>query len=167
MTLAASIVRADLTGVPKPTRDRVMAFRLVIVLATQLRALMDRRLASSDLTTQQAALLAVALAAESPPTQGELASALGVSHQNVRQLTAALERKGFLDIEADAEDRRVKRFVPTKTVKTLFARRHVEDFAAVASWFSSLDSREVTTLVELLARLSKSIAEERSRDASL
>jgi DNA-binding MarR family transcriptional regulator len=142
-----------------------MAFRLVIVLATQLRALMDRRLSSSDLTTQQAALLSVALAAEAPPTQGELAAALGVSHQNVRQLTASLERKGFLGIEADPEDRRVKRFAPTKTVKSLFARRNTEDFAAVASWFSNLDSREVTTLVELLARLSGSIAEERARDA--
>lgn len=144
-----------------------MAFRLVIVLATQLRALMDRRLSSSDLTTQQAALLSVALATDSPPTQGELASALGVTHQNVRQLTAALERKGFLDIEADAEDRRVKRFVPTKTVKTLFTRRNADDFAAVASWFSNLDAHEVTTLVELLARLSGSLAEERSREASL
>jgi DNA-binding MarR family transcriptional regulator len=167
LSLTSSLLLADLERTPKAVRERVQSFRLLILLGTQLRALMDRRLASSDITTQQAALLALASATEAPSTQGELAAHLGVSHQNVRQLTEALERKGLLEVRIDPKDRRAKRMVPTKAVKTLFARRNPKDFEAVAGWFSALDDREVEMLVALLGRLAESVSEERSRSAGL
>lgn len=159
----ASALGANLADVPGPVRDRVMVFRLLIILGGQLRALMDRRLESSGITTQQAALLAIAGAADAPLTQGELASSLGVSHQNVRQLADALERKRLLEVRVDPDDRRSRQMLPTKAVQRLFARRNPGDFEAVAGWLSALDDREVETLVALLRRLGKSIAEERSR----
>jgi DNA-binding MarR family transcriptional regulator len=166
-SLTSSLVQADLDHAPAAVRERVQAFRLLIVLGTQLRALMDRRLSSSDITTQQAALLALASAAKTPPTQGELAAQLGVSHQNVRQLADALERKGFLEVRADPNDRRTRRMVPTKAVETMFARRNPKDFEAVSGWFSTLDDEEIAVLVSLLARLAESVSEERSRPADL
>ncbi len=166
-SLTSSIVQADLEHAPAGVRERVQAFRLLIVLGTQLRALMDRQLSSSDITTQQAALLTLASSTKNPPTQGELAAQLGVSHQNVRQLADALERKGLLEIRADPTDRRTKRMAPTKTVKSMFARRNPKDFEAVSGWFSTLDDKEVAVLVRLLSRLAESVSEERSRSAGL
>jgi DNA-binding MarR family transcriptional regulator len=142
----------DLEGVAAPVRDRVILFRLVTVLAGQLRARMDGRLRAAGVTSQQAAVLALASAAP-PPTQGEVARLLGVTHQNVRQIMNALLRKGLLEVYTDAGDRRANRLMSTRRVARLFARRNAGDFAAVAGWFSALDDREVASLVDQLGRV--------------
>lgn len=123
---------------------------------------MDRRLASDGLTTQQAALLTIAERDGEHPTQGEVAEALGVSHQNVRQLITALTRKGLLDVQVDQKDQRVRRLSATPTARTIFASRDADDFKAVASWFEDLSDDEVTVLMELLRRLALSVKEERA-----
>src|SRR6185369_16812848 len=88
--------------------DAVQAFRLVLVLAQELRTLMDQRLAPSGLTTQQAALLTV-IEILGQPAMTEAARALATTHQNVKQLATALERKGFLKMVPDDRDARSKR----------------------------------------------------------
>jgi DNA-binding MarR family transcriptional regulator len=112
---------------------------------------MDRRLAASGLTTQQAALLTLALdntsRSDAGPTLGWLADRLGVSHQNVRQLVDALTRKGFCAVMPDAHDRRVKRVAVSPKVRRLFTRRNASDFAAVSSWFDVLSQREVDAML--------------------
>ena len=47
------------------------------------------------------------------PTASEVAEAMVTSHQNVMQTARALERRGFLRIERDRTDRRVRRLVLT------------------------------------------------------
>jgi DNA-binding MarR family transcriptional regulator len=142
----------DLDDIADPVRNRVILFRTVTALAGQLRARMDRRLRAAGITSQQAAVLALA-STPPPPTQGEVARLLGVTHQNVRQIMASLIRKGLLTVHSDAADRRAKRLVPTRHVARLFGRRNPGDFAAVAEWFAVLDDREVASVVDQLGRV--------------
>jgi DNA-binding MarR family transcriptional regulator len=142
----------DLDDIADPVRNRVILFRTVTALAGQLRARMDTRLRASGITSQQAAVLALA-SAPPPPTQGEVARLLGVTHQNVRQIMGSLIRKGLLTVHSDAADRRAKRLVPTRHVARLFGRRNPGDFAAVAGWFAVLDDREVASVVDQLGRV--------------
>lgn len=136
----------------EPPTPAVQAFRLVIALSQELRTLMDQRLAPSGLTTQQAAVLTVIETAGGPPTMTQVARALGMSHQNVKQLAVALERKGFLEIVADEHDARSKRMQTTKQHRKFWAKRNPQDHACVAEWLSGLDEAETATLVRLLGK---------------
>src|SRR5215467_3780601 len=96
----------DQVGVAGETLSApVQAFRLTIALALHLRTLMDRQMADSGVTTQQAALLTV-VDMLGRPALTEAARALAMTHQNVKQLALALERKGLLEIHADENDAR-------------------------------------------------------------
>ena len=136
----------------EPLTPAVQAFRRVIVLAQELRTLMDQRLLPSGLTTQQAALLTVIETAGRPPTMTEAARALAMSHQNVKQLAVALERKGFLEIVPDERDARSKRMETTKKHKKFWAKRNPQDHACVAQWLAGLDEAETATLARLLGK---------------
>lgn len=135
-----------------PITPAVRAFRAVLLLAQRLRYRMDERLRPDGLTTQQAALLTVVIALDSPPL-GAAAAALGTTHQNAAQLVAALERKGLLAVEADPADRRRKRLVATASNARYWRERDAGDEAAVASWFGALSPAELETLGGLLSRV--------------
>ena len=149
----ASVLETDLEGVRESVRTRIMLFRLLIGLAGRLRTLMDRQLEPTGITTQQAACLMIVGAAETPLAQGELARLLGVSHQNVRQLTTALERKGLVHVDVDPQDRRTKRIRAAKAAKRIFERRNATDYEVVAGWFGSVDARDADELLRLLLRV--------------
>ena len=130
----------------------VQTFRLVIALAQELRTLMDQRLLPSGLTTQQVALLTVIEIKGGSPTFTETARALAMSHQNVKQLAVALERKGFLEIVPDEHDGRSKRMQVTKKHRQFWAKRNPQDHACVGEWLAGLNEAETATLARLLAK---------------
>jgi len=118
-----------------------------------MRAALDRELASSGITTQQAALLQCVQAQPEAPTVGAVALAMSMTHQNVKQIALALQRKGFLDIVVDEADRRARRLVLTNHHHRFWARRNPQDFNAVEGLTAELGDAEVRILVGLLARL--------------
>lgn len=142
-----------LAALPAPTAQRVRVFRQVLAAAGMLRYRMDRALAGSGMTTQQAALLQFISAQPQPPTIGQVAAALGMSHQNVKQIALALQRKGLLDIAVDTRDRRARRLQVTPAMHTLWARRDADDFERVRAWTAALDDTEAAQLAGLLQRL--------------
>ncbi len=131
---------------------RVRTFRLIVVLAQRLRTLMDQRLRADGLTTQQAALTTI-VDAIGEPTLSQAAAALGTTHQNARQLAAALERKGMLVIEPDPADGRVKKLRTTMDSREYWRQRSADDQRYVLEWFAGLSAPEAGTLFELLLRL--------------
>jgi DNA-binding MarR family transcriptional regulator len=130
----------------------VRAFRVLLLLGQRLRYLMDDRLRADGLTTQQAALL-TAVAALGTPSLKQAADVIGTTHQNAAQLVAALERKGFLRVEQDPDDRRRRRLVLTETNARYWQGRDTGDFAAVGEWFAGLEPAELSTLVALAERV--------------
>ena len=155
-------LRVDVPG--ETLSPQVQAFRLVVALAQQLRTLMDRQMSASGVTTQQAALLTV-VDLLGKPGLTEAARALAMTHQNVKQLAAALERKGFLKIVPDDNDARGKRLVTTRRNKAFWARRNEDDHATVAAWFSGLSDDELGRLVRLLAKAMNSARAAANRQA--
>jgi DNA-binding MarR family transcriptional regulator len=133
---------------------RIGTFRLVVLLAQELRTLMDQLLRADGLTTQQAALITV-VEAIGAPSLSEAAGALGTTHQNAKQIAVALERKGFLRIGTDDGDRRVRRLVATAKSRAYWKQRSPSDEEAVLRWFADLSEREAETLFELLLRVER------------
>lgn len=132
---------------------RIRTFRLIIVLAQQLRTLMDQRLRADGLTTQQAALITVVDALGEEPKLSEVAAGLGSTHQNAKQLAAALQRKGFVEFVPDPADRRVRRVRTTERSRAYWAQRTPEDQRYVLEWFAGLSAEDARTLFALLERV--------------
>ena len=142
-----------LEGLDAGQADRIRLFRLLEVSAMQLRSRMDRLLAPQGLTTQQAALLQHIEGQDTPPTISRIAQAMAMSHQNLKQIALALERKGFLRIEVDPADRRARRLVLTERHHAFWRQRNPGDFDQVAAWSAALDDAEVAAVVQSLRRL--------------
>jgi DNA-binding MarR family transcriptional regulator len=140
----------------------VQLFRVVLTLATHLRTRMDQRLAEIDLTTQQAGVLTFVSGSEQPPTLSETARALGTSHQNARQVVAALERKGMIEVHPDPVDGRVRRLAATGRVAEAFADRDLADHREVAQWFSPLAEDQQRQAVALLSCVLEELVHEGS-----
>ena len=140
----------------------VQLFRVVLTLATHLRARMDQRLAEVDLTTAQAGVLTFVSASERPPTLGETARSLGTSHQNARQVVAALERKGMIEVRPDPLDGRTRRLAVTPRVAQTFAGRDLADHHHVAQWLAALTQDEQRLAAGLLSRVLKELVDERA-----
>ncbi len=131
---------------------RVRTFRLIVLVAQELRTLMDQLLRGDGLTTQQAAMITV-VDRLGTPTLSETAAAFGTTHQNARQLADALERKGFLQINTDQADARVRRLSTTARSKSYWRGRSAADQQQVLEWFGDLTPAEAQTLFELLAKV--------------
>ena len=138
----------------------VQLFRVVLTLATHLRTRMDQRLAEVGLTTAQAGVLTFVTGSDHAPTLGEAARSLGTSHQNVRQVVAALERKGMIEVLPDPADARVRRLAVTSRVGEVFADRDLADHHEVALWLSTLTPDEQRQAVGLLHRVLRSLVDE-------
>lgn len=138
---------------PMSSEVPVRTFHLILLLAQQMRTLMDQRLRPDGLTTQQAALLTVVDGFDEPPTLSQVAAALSTSHQNARQIADALQRKGMLAFGTDPNDARVRRLRTTTTNAAYWARRNAADHEAVGAWFDDLTPAEHDTLYLLLARV--------------
>lgn len=155
----------SLDGVEPSQADRVRAFRMLMLEGARLRGLLDRALAPSGLTAQQGAMLSWIQAQPEPPTISAVARALTMTHQNAKQIVAALERKGFLEIRVDAQDRRARRLVLTPHHHRFWRERNTDDFAAVQSWMSVWSDAEVRQALGLLGRLHRHLDAQGPRDA--
>lgn len=146
-------ISLDLVGVPGPQAQRVRLFRLVLALSSELRYRLDRALQSDGLTTQQAMLLHHIEVSAAPPRMTELARAMGVSHQNIKQLALALERKGFLAIQPDPSDGRAKCLVLCPQHRATWTRRNAGDFDLVCQWTSALGDDDINAMVSSITTL--------------
>lgn len=146
----------DATRLGEDGATRIRTFRLILLLAQELRTLMDQQLRPDNLTTQQAALISV-VDAIGRPSLSQAAAALGTTHQNVKQIAEALARKGFLEIVRDEQDGRIRRLATTRRSHHTWRRRMTADQELVLAWFSALTQREAQTLFALLLRLEAAV----------
>jgi DNA-binding MarR family transcriptional regulator len=133
---------------------RIRTFRLIVLLAQELRTLMDQVLHADGLTTQQAALITV-VETIGAPSLSQAATGLGTTHQNAKQIATALERKGFMRIDPDERDRRVRRLVTTDKSRAYWKQRSPTDYEHVLEWFADLTEHDAQTLFELLLRVER------------
>ena len=100
------------------------------------------------------------------PSLSQAATALGTTHQNVRQLADALERKGFLQISTDQADARVRRLSTTAKSNSYWRGRSAADQQQVLDWFSDLTPAEAQALFDLLAKVEHTARAALSRPAA-
>ena len=153
MSIDDQWLELGLAGLPTERAQRVRLLRMLFATASVLRGRLDRLLAPTGITSQQAAMLQLIEAQAAAPTISFVAQAMGMTQQNVKQIALALERKGFLEIAVDTADRRARRLVLTEHHHAFWQQRNPSDFASVEDWTAALSDDQIDTAVALLVKL--------------
>lgn len=161
MSSRSDAVRLGLNRPEGGQGQRVLLFRLLLANAAELRRRMDRLLAESGLTTQQAMVLQFLQGEPEPPTLAQFARRLAMTHQNLKQIVLAMERKGLVKLTVDADDRRVRRLHLTPRHGRLWQERDPGDHRTVAGWSKVLTDEEVRVVVSALDALHEALMRER------
>ncbi len=93
----------DFTGI----ESSYFLIGLLSAFDNRFQALADRTM--SELTWKQFFAIICTNMCKEPPTIKELAEIMGSSHQNIKQILLKLEKKGFVHIHTDENDRRKQR----------------------------------------------------------
>lgn len=132
----------------------------LFVLVQHLSRRMDERLAQVGLTSRQWLLLAVLqrFFPTSSPSLTEAAARYGTSRQNVKQIAAGLERRGWLRIEPDPSDHRTTRLALTDRIEVFATPELVAEGADfLREVFAGTPESELERLrmvaLDLLARI--------------
>ncbi len=130
----------------------------IFLLGRRLEYIVDKELAKDNLTAKQFLMIAVIEKMfEEPPSIKEVADALGSTHQNIKQMANQLERRGFIEIERDENDRRVLRLKVTEKNREYWDSRATDHERFILEIFSGLDDDGVRSLHTQTMRLLESV----------
>ena len=96
---------------------------------------------------------------EYPPAINEVADKLSTAHQNIKQIANQLEKKGFIIIERDENDKRILRLKVTEKNRRYWDSRAEEHEKFILSLFNSLEEEEIHRFHTLVNKLSEDIDE--------
>lgn len=130
------------------------AFAMVFLLSQRFEYITNKVLEPDGLTTKQFLTIAVIERGfESPPSVSQVGDYLSTSHQNVKQIAEQLQRKGFIKIEKDPNDRRRLLLKVTKKNREYWDSKAPEHIVEVKRLFDSLTQEEVDMFYTLITKL--------------
>lgn len=102
------------------------------------------------------AIICINLCKESP-TIKELAGLMGSSHQNVKQILLKLEKKGFVDILVDEQDKRKQRVVLTEKTRE-FCDSHEEGSEKVVQGiFQGISQEQLQITIQTIMQMENNL----------
>lgn len=153
MSDATRIGSNSATAPPALIGGEELAARLRLVLMRLARRL--RQQAGGDLSPTLVSALAT-IERHGPLTLGRLAELERIKRPSVTRIIAALEQRGLVLSEVDADDRRVRRVGVTPPARRLLQRIRTRKTAYLARHLGELSGDEVAALaaaVDVLERL--------------
>lgn len=102
------------------------------------------------------AIICINLCRESP-TIKELAKIMGSSHQNVKQILLKLQKKGFVEILADSQDRRKQRIVLTKKCMDFCEENDEKSSRAVHAMFDGISEEQLRVTIQTIMQVEKNL----------
>lgn len=87
------------------------------------------------------------------PTIKELAGIMGSSHQNVKQILLKLEKKGFVNIAVDEEDRRKQRVELTEKCISFCADNDEKSSRTVTAMFDGISEEQLRITIKTIMQM--------------
>lgn len=87
------------------------------------------------------------------PTINELSEILGSSHQNVKQILLKLEKKGFVNIYTDAEDKRKQRIQLTDYCKEFCDKNDEMTHQVMFQMFEGVSKEQLQTTIQTIIQI--------------
>ncbi len=91
------------------------------------------------------------------PTINELSEIMGSSHQNVKQILLKLEKKGFIQMIVDEEDRRKQRIIITKRCELFCQNNDEESTRKVEKIFKNVSEVEIIAAINTISKMERNI----------
>lgn len=107
-----------------------------------------------NITTKQwLMLIVISTAFETPPSMQEVADAMSITHQNVKQLAVRLESQGFIKVNRDENNKRILRLIPTEKANAYWAKKEEDHARSIKSYFKDLKDDEIISLFHIMGKL--------------
>jgi len=135
-------------------------FAYVFKLSNTLQVYLDRSLIDDGLTSKQMFLMMVIDSfGEANPTFKEAAQRSGSSYQNIKQIALKLEKKDYVAINSDPEDKRAKRLCLTDKAKAYWKNRDQSDVDGMDKLFKRFEQNELEKFFDYMNRFLNGIEE--------
>ncbi len=96
---------------------------------------------------------------KSSPTIKELAEIMGCSHQNVKQILLKLEKKGFVQITADENDRRKQRIELTDYCREFCVRNNETSVNIMRNMFEGVSEEQLQCTIQTIIQIEDNLKE--------
>lgn len=153
--------------IPQYSDERLM-FGMILSIANNLQTIGDRMY--KEITMKQfLVLIMLKVFDKEHPTLNELATQVGSSHQNVKQLVLKLQEKGYLEIYEDKEDKRKKRICLTGKWEEEEVQYQKAEEAHMQALFKGVDQEALKKAVKVMLQLTQNLEEmngNESKDSS-
>lgn len=129
---------------------------LVILFLIQQRwsYTISKEFQKDQITTKQwLMLIVVGSAFNHDPSMQDVADAMSITHQNVKQLATRLENSGFIIIERDPKNKRILRLKTTEKSLEYWKSREEEHAKSIATYFKDLEDEEIESLFNIMGKL--------------
>ena len=94
---------------------------------------------------------------KTPPTVKELAEIMGSSHQNVKQILLKLEKKGFVIISVDEQDKRKQRIVLTDYCKEFCEKNDEMTRGTMERMCEGISQEDMEATIKTITRMEKNL----------
>lgn len=98
---------------------------------------------------------------KTPPTVKELAEIMGSSHQNVKQILLKLEKKGFVSISVDEQDKRKQRIELTDYCQEFCEKNDEMSRALMKRMFAGVSEEQLQTTIQTIIQIEDNLKEMR------
>ena len=134
-----------------PEKQQKAIFSTLFIAGNRLQTLFDKTI--PELSLKQFMLLSVARQSEEPLTFTQLGELLGCSRQNVKKLSDALVKKGFIAIRRSPADARAVSVCPTEKAENYFLNDFSPYQEDLKRLFEVYTDQEIEALFTLLSKL--------------
>lgn len=93
------------------------------------------------------------------PTVKELAEIMGSSHQNVKQILLKLEKKGFVAITIDENDKRKQRIELTDYCREFCARNDEMTMGIMKKMFTGISEEQLQVTIQTIIQIEENLEE--------
>lgn len=134
--------------------DEAMIFALLLITSNKMNTLLEREFKEFDVTTKQWFLSeTIRSLFDTPPTLKELASEMGSSYQNIKQVALNLQQKGLLKLEKDKKDARVTRLRLTEQSYDFWEKTDPKGSVFRENMFKEMDKKDIAMTRALLEKI--------------
>lgn len=107
-----------------------------------------------EITCKQFFLLAcMNLYPEEAPTANELAKTMGCSRQNVKEILNSLEKKQFVRLETDENDKRKKRVYLTEQARLMGTKYQQKEIEFLRHLYEGVSDEEVDSAYSIISKI--------------
>ena len=130
------------------------SFGHLFLLSRRFEYITDSVLKKDGLTTKQLlTLIVIERGFDEMPSISQVAELLSTSHQNTKQIAHQLEKKGFLELVKDENDRRRWLLRVTQKNQEFWDSKEQEHREAMHGLFAPLSDQEIRQFYEILMKL--------------